>query len=117
MPFQTTDYLNGHHIIAGELERQGSGSNRRQRGSLDRGCARPASRGRSARSGGHHVLRIYCTSLVARMYEKFGTFLRIEVCVHRLQDVRLVPQARLRSIGDYALSPSTHTNRHAASQD
>jgi len=23
MPFQTTDYLNGHHIIAGELERQG----------------------------------------------------------------------------------------------
>jgi hypothetical protein len=25
---------------------------------------------------GHHVLRVYCKSLVARMYEKFGTFLR-----------------------------------------
>jgi hypothetical protein len=33
------------------------------------------------------VLRIYCKSLVARMYEKFGTFLRIEVCVHRLKDL------------------------------
>jgi hypothetical protein len=31
---------------------------------------------------GHHVLRIYCKSLVARMYEEFGTFLRIEVCVN-----------------------------------
>jgi hypothetical protein len=38
---------------------------------------------------GHHVLRIYCKSLVARMYEKFGTFLRIEVCVNRLQDLGL----------------------------
>jgi hypothetical protein len=38
---------------------------------------------------GHHVLRIYCQSLVARMHEKFGTFLRIEVCVNRLKDLRL----------------------------
>jgi hypothetical protein len=38
---------------------------------------------------GHHVLRIYCKSLVARMYEKFGTFLRIEVCVNRLKDLGL----------------------------
>ena len=38
---------------------------------------------------GHHVLRIYCKSLVARMYEKFGTFLRVEVCVNRLKDFRL----------------------------
>jgi hypothetical protein len=38
---------------------------------------------------GHHVLRIYCKSLVARMYEKFGTFLRLEVCVNRLNDLGL----------------------------
>ena len=38
---------------------------------------------------GHHVLRIYCKSLVARMYEKFGTFLRLEVCVNRLKDLGL----------------------------
>ena len=38
---------------------------------------------------GHHVLRIYGKSLVARMYEKFGTFLRIEVCVNRLKDLGL----------------------------
>ncbi|MGI8423408.1 MAG: hypothetical protein ACR2NO_04765 [Chloroflexota bacterium] len=38
---------------------------------------------------GHHVLRIYCKSLVGRMYEKFGTFLRIEVCVNRLKDLGL----------------------------
>jgi hypothetical protein len=38
---------------------------------------------------GHHVLRIYCKSLVARTYEKFGTFLRVEVCVNRLKDLDL----------------------------
>jgi hypothetical protein len=38
---------------------------------------------------GHHVLRIYCKSLVARTYEKFGTFLRVEVCVNRLNDLGL----------------------------
>jgi hypothetical protein len=38
---------------------------------------------------GHHVLRIYCKSLVARTYEKFGTFLRVEVCVNRLKDLSL----------------------------
>jgi hypothetical protein len=38
---------------------------------------------------GHHVLRIYCKSLVARMYEKFATFLRLEICVNRLQDLDL----------------------------
>src|ERR1700723_253283 len=26
---------------------------------------------------GHHVMRIYCKNLVGRMYEKFGTFLRV----------------------------------------
>ena len=35
---------------------------------------------------GHHVLRIYGKSLGARMYEKFATFLRLEVCVNRLKD-------------------------------
>lgn len=38
---------------------------------------------------GHHVLRVYCKSLVARMYEKFSTFLRLEICVNRLKDLGL----------------------------
>jgi len=38
---------------------------------------------------GHHVWRVYCKSLVARMYEKFGTFLRVEICVNRLKDLDL----------------------------
>jgi hypothetical protein len=38
---------------------------------------------------GHHVLRIYCKSLVARTYEKFSTFLRLEICVNRLKDLGL----------------------------
>jgi hypothetical protein len=38
---------------------------------------------------GHHVLRIYGKSLVARMYEKFATFLRLEVCINRLKDLGL----------------------------
>ncbi len=38
---------------------------------------------------GHHVLRIYCQSLVARMYEKFAPFLRLEICVNRLKDLGL----------------------------
>ncbi len=51
---------------------------------------------------GHHVLRIYCKSLVARMYEKFGTFLRIEVCVNRLKDLGLNKDWRIspRSAGN-----------------
>jgi len=38
---------------------------------------------------GHHVLRAYCKSLVARMYEKFPTYLRLEICVNRLKDLGL----------------------------
>ncbi len=38
---------------------------------------------------GHNVLRVYCKSLVARMYEKFSTFLRLEICVNRLKDLGL----------------------------
>jgi len=38
---------------------------------------------------GHHVLRIYCRKLVGRMYEKFSTFLRVEVCVNRMKDLGL----------------------------
>jgi hypothetical protein len=38
---------------------------------------------------GHHVLRLYCKSLVARTYEKFGAFLRVEVCVNRLKNLGL----------------------------
>ena len=38
---------------------------------------------------GHHVLRVYCKSLVARMYEKFSTFPRLEICVNRVKDLGL----------------------------
>ena len=38
---------------------------------------------------GHHVLRLYCKGLVARMYEKFATFLRLEICVNRVRDLGL----------------------------
>ena len=34
-------------------------------------------------------MRIYCKNLVGRMYEKFSTFLRIEVCVNRMKDLGL----------------------------
>src|SRR6202158_2180460 len=35
------------------------------------------------------VMRIYCKNLVGRMYEKFSTFLRLEVCVNRMKDLGL----------------------------
>jgi hypothetical protein len=38
---------------------------------------------------GHHVMRIYCKNLVGRMYEKFSTFLRLEVCLNRMKDLGL----------------------------
>ena len=38
---------------------------------------------------GHHVLRAYAKSAVARMYEKYSAFLRLEVCVNRLKDFGL----------------------------
>jgi hypothetical protein len=38
---------------------------------------------------GHHVMRVYCKSLVARLYEEFSTFLRVEICVNRLKDLGL----------------------------
>ena len=38
---------------------------------------------------GHHVMRMYCKNLVGRMYEKFSTFLRLEVCVNRMKDLGL----------------------------
>jgi len=38
---------------------------------------------------GHHVLRVYCKNLVGRMYEKFSTFLRVEICVNRMKDLGL----------------------------
>jgi hypothetical protein len=38
---------------------------------------------------GHPVLRAYAKDAVARMYEKFPTFLRVEVCVNRLKDFGL----------------------------
>ena len=38
---------------------------------------------------GHHVLRIYCKNLVGRLYEKFSTFLRVELCANRMKDLGL----------------------------
>ena len=38
---------------------------------------------------GHPGLRVDCQSLVAPRYEKFSTFLRLELCVHRLQALGL----------------------------
>jgi hypothetical protein len=38
---------------------------------------------------GHHVLRVYGQGLVARLYEKFATFLRLEICVNRMKDLGL----------------------------
>ena len=38
---------------------------------------------------GHHVLRAYAKDAVARMYEKFSTFLRVELCVNRMKDLGL----------------------------
>ena len=35
------------------------------------------------------MLRIYCKNLLGRMYEKFSTFLRVEVCVNRMKDLGL----------------------------
>lgn len=38
---------------------------------------------------GHHVFRASCKHAFIRMYEKFSTFLRIEVCSNQLSDFRL----------------------------
>ncbi len=35
------------------------------------------------------MLRAYAKDAVARMYEKFSTFLRVELCVNRMKDLRL----------------------------
>jgi hypothetical protein len=35
------------------------------------------------------VLRVYCKSLVARLYEKFATFVRLEIRVNRMKDLGL----------------------------
>ncbi len=141
LPFQTTYYINGHHFIAGELQRQGVRFRKDDNAFLwtdnlqlnqveycrnfifrrnfpihkifERSCelglfrltadkitqifgVRKHNRIRGKLHSmlekldhGHHVLRIYCKSLVARMYEKFATFLRLEICVNRLKDLGL----------------------------
>ncbi len=38
---------------------------------------------------GRHVLRAYAKNAVARTYEKYSTFLRLEVCVNRVEDFGL----------------------------
>ena len=35
------------------------------------------------------MLRIYCKKLVGRVYERFSTSLRVEVCVNRMKDLGL----------------------------
>lgn len=36
-----------------------------------------------------HVPRVYCKGLVARLNEKFSTFLRVKICVSRMKDLGL----------------------------
>ena len=55
---------------------------------------------------GHHVLRIYCKNLVGRMYEKFSTFLRVEVCVNRMKDLGL--NKGLENLGPIAAQTRRH---------
>ena len=61
---------------------------------------------------GHHVLRIYCKSLVGRMYEKFSTFLRVEVCVNRMKDLGL--QKGLKTLEPLRQELVAITDRFAA---
>jgi hypothetical protein len=61
---------------------------------------------------GHHVLRIYCKSLVGRMYEKFSTFLRVEVCVNRMKDLGL--QKGLKNLEPLRQELVAITDRFAA---
>jgi hypothetical protein len=111
LPFQMTYYLNGHHFIEGELRRQGvrfrkddnafrwvSDPHARQ-AAADRLSATIIRKHKRLRGKchsmlekvdhGHHVLRVDCKSRVARLYEKFSTFLRIEICVNRMKDLGL----------------------------
>jgi len=60
---------------------------------------------------GHHVLRAYAKSAVARMYEKFSTFLRVEVCVNRLKDFGL--NKGLQHLGSLRHILATVTDRFA----
>lgn len=52
----------------------------------------------------HRVMRVYGKSLVARLYEKFSTFLRVEICVNRLKDLGL-------NKGLANLEAASHTRR------
>jgi hypothetical protein len=61
---------------------------------------------------GHHVLRIYCKNLVARTYEKFSTFLRVEVCVNRMKDLGL--NKRLQNLERLRQKLVAITDRFAA---
>jgi hypothetical protein len=63
---------------------------------------------------GHHVLRIYCKNLVGRMYEKFSTFLRVEVCVNRMKDLGL--NKGLENLGRLRQKLVAVTDRFAGSE-
>lgn len=60
---------------------------------------------------GHHVMRIYCKNLVGRMYEKFSTFLRVEVCVNRMKDLGL--NKGLENLGSLRKTLTAITDRFA----
>jgi hypothetical protein len=53
------------------------------------GCAESSIRCWRRSTHGHPVLRPYAKNAVARMYEKFSRFLRVEICVNRMKDFGL----------------------------
>ena len=61
---------------------------------------------------GHHVLRAYAKSAVARMYEKYSTFLRLEVCVNRVKDFGL--NKGLENLGKLRQTLTAVTDRFAS---
>lgn len=60
---------------------------------------------------GHHVLRAYAKSAVARMYEKYSTFLRLEVCINRMKDFGL--NKGLENLGKLRQTLKAVTDRFA----
>jgi hypothetical protein len=63
-------------------------------------------------SHGHHVLRAYAKNAVMRMYEKFSTFLRLEVLSNNLKDFGL--NKRLDNLDQVRRTLAAVTDRFAA---
>lgn len=60
---------------------------------------------------GHQVLRAYCKNSFAKMYEKFRTFLRLEVCSNNVRDLRL--KKALANLPAFAQAARTVLDRFA----